>query len=200
MQFIAEQAEYDAVLEVVSTLINVEGRLPDQVFRASPARIVITEFDLLWDAAAWSALGELARYYGDSQILMVGNPPDGHEWLRFGHGHMGAARMWVSEPASAYRGLVWQEVGHPFHPEAQLLAMASPSRSFAMWGELHPNLAVFAFYDRPGRPAFRAPFLLRQFTVAEASAIMATQYESSPPTDLAERLRREYGQPDQGPC
>jgi hypothetical protein len=199
MQFITEQAEYDAVLAEVSSMIDITRHFPEQVFRTPPARFVITDFDLLWDADAWRALTRLAQYYGDSEILMTGNAPEADEWIRFGHGHRGAARMPVKEPGTAYRNLVWQEVGHPFHPEAQLLAMVSPSHAFAMWGELHANVAVFALYNRSGRPASRAPFLLRQFTMDETLAIMATQSGTGLPAGFAERMRREYGEPGQRP-
>lgn len=198
MQFITEEADYKTVLTEISATVDFSKRIPAQVFREAPRRFVITEFGLLWNERAWEALTTLAGYYLDPDILLVGNPPDARLWIPE-FGHWSAAVMSVREPGLAYRSLTYGETSHPFRPVADTIALVGRSRSFAVWGEREAEVAVFGLYDRPDRPASRAPFLLRQLTMDETLAIIGATFINGLPEGFVEQMRGEYGKPGQGP-
>lgn len=192
MQFITEQADYDAMLQRVSLMINLRSGVPAQVFWQQPQRVAITEFDLLWDEAAWRAFAALATYYGDRQLLMMVNAPDGPDWVGV-FGHHGAAAMPVNATGAEYVRLIWDPTGEPVRPGAERLTILSPSGGFALWAGVHAGLAVIGMYDEPGCPAARAPFLLHELSLDESLAILNRSYDGGLPEEVADQMQREYG-------
>jgi hypothetical protein len=194
VEFISDQADYGIVLAQVNALVDLTRYLPEQVFRARAPRYIFADYDRLWDAEAWAPIADLAKYYGDSEILMIGNPPDAELWREDGYPHTGAARMSVSESGDAYRSLVWQNDVRPFDEAVLVLTMTVASAGFAMWAERSGNVAIFALYDLPGRPAEQAPPGLHPLTIEEAIGMLDLQFSATAmPVGFADQMRREYG-------
>lgn len=197
MQFITDRGEYHALLARIEQIIDLRQRFPDQVFRSIPQRLVIVDYDLLWNAIAWQAYTEMAQYYGDSSVVMVGNPLDPDDWIADGFGHLGAARLSIDESGESFRRLVWG--GDPFESLVDQVVISSDAAGFAIWGERDPNVAVIGFYDRKNRPAREAPVLLPELTMDDTFAMLGLQFVSTkvPPGYMA-RMRFAYEHGSEG--
>jgi hypothetical protein len=194
MEFIRNRVEYVKTLADIAALIDFSRELPEYVFRQPAKRHVFTEMDVLADARTWDALKSLASYYGDTEILLIGDPPHHDNWKR--EGHTGAARMPVDQSSSEYRTLVWESTPNRFEPSVTLLVLASPSGGYAVWGDRSSEVAIWAFYDRLGRPASAAPLQLPQFTTQEAIQMLAHQFWPKPvPDEYQKSILRLYGTP-----
>jgi hypothetical protein len=196
VQFITEQGDYDAMLSRMTAVMGLDRHLPQQVFRVLPVRWAFVPYGWMWSADTWQPVAALARYYGDSEVAVAADAPHSEWWAEGGYQHLGAAWISVNDSGEAYRTFAWQDDEHaisvtmPTH-----LTMVVSSGGFAMWADRGADIAVFALYDRPRRPAASAPFdFPAAFGLEDALELLKAGFRG--PAEFAaatEEMRRNYG-------
>lgn len=157
----SDREQFLRIQDQSKAVVNINARLPDQVFKGGVAAPLFVEFDLILTPGFWSSFRQIARWHGDSQVDILVVQPDCEDFYYPRYRSYPA----ISVPVDVEIDDYWTELGHEPYGEimgsipisANVVTVTGPSRKWACWGERDPELAIFVgFPDAASRKEWRS--------------------------------------------